>query len=93
MWPGSRNHTACTSKWRCGCRSVPSGRVGSSTDAIFRSNEAFRAAVSAQEAADVEVLQSRMGRGLSPAERARIGTGQLRRFLEQLLQRRRAAVP
>ena len=41
-----------------------------------------------QEETDVGVLQARMGRGLEAGERARIGTGQLRRFLEQLLQRR-----
>ncbi len=69
---------------------MPSGRVGSYKDAVFRSNDAFRSAVSAQEGTDVEVLQQRMGRSLDSAERARIGTGQLRRFLEQLLQRRRA---
>lgn len=33
-------------------------------------------------------LEARLGRRLDKAERARIGVGQLRRFLEQLLQRR-----
>ena len=39
--------------------------------------------------------QARLGRRLDKAERARIGVGQLRRFLEQLLQRRwvRGAAP
>lgn len=57
-------------------------------DALFRSNDSFRSAVRSQEDADVEVLQQRMGRAIDPAERARIGVGQLSRFLEQLLQRR-----
>ncbi|PRW32964.1 Dynamin ARC5 [Chlorella sorokiniana] len=68
--------------------SVPSGRVGNSKDAIFRSNEHFRGAVAEREAADVAELESRLGRKLEKAERARIGVGQLRRFLEHLLQRR-----
>jgi len=33
------------------CSSVPSGRVGNSKDAIFRSNEHFRGAVAEREAA------------------------------------------
>lgn len=37
---------------------------------------------------DVAELESRLGRKLEKAERARIGVGQLRRFLEHLLQRR-----
>lgn len=68
--------------------SVPSGRVGNSRDAIFRSNEHFREAVAEREALDVAELEARMGRRLERAERARIGVGQLRRFLEHLLQRR-----
>ena len=68
--------------------SVPSGRVGNSRDAIFRSNEHFREAVAEREALDVAELEARLGRRLERAERARIGVGQLRRFLEQLLQRR-----
>jgi hypothetical protein len=68
--------------------SVPSGRVGASRDAIFRSNEHFREAVAEREALDVAELEARMGRRLDRAERARIGVGQLRRFLEHLLQRR-----
>lgn len=35
---------------------------------------------------DVSELESRLGRKLDKAERARIGVGQLRRFLEHLLQ-------
>lgn len=68
--------------------SVPSGRVGNSRDAVFRSNEHFRVAVAEREALDVAELEARMGRRLERAERARIGVGQLRRFLEHLLQRR-----
>ncbi|GAB4820130.1 hypothetical protein N2152v2_007176 [Parachlorella kessleri] len=68
--------------------SVPSGRVGNSKDAIFRSNEHFREAVAEREAMDVAELEARLQRRLDKAERARIGVGQLRRFLEQLLQRR-----
>ena len=68
--------------------SVPSGRVGNSRDAIFRSNEHFRSAVAEREALDVAELEARLGRRLEKAERARIGVGQLRRFLEHLLQRR-----
>lgn len=68
--------------------SVPSGRVGNSRDAIFRSNEHFRVAVAEREALDVAELEARLGRRLERAERARIGVGQLRRFLEHLLQRR-----
>lgn len=68
--------------------SVPSGRVGNSRDAIFRSNEHFREAIAEREALDVAELEARLGRRLERAERARIGVGQLRRFLEHLLQRR-----
>ena len=68
--------------------SVPSGRVGTSRDTVFRSNEHFRVAVAEREALDVAELEARMGRRLERAERARIGVGQLRRFLEHLLQRR-----
>lgn len=41
-----------------------------------------------REECDVAELQHRLDRSLEKAERARIGVGQLRRFLEQLLQRR-----
>ena len=67
---------------------MPSGRVGNTKDAIFRSNEHFREAVADRESADVAELEARLGRRLERAERARIGVGQLRRFLEHLLQRR-----
>eukprot|EP00884_Botryococcus_braunii_P010410 jgi/Botrbrau1/19370/Bobra.0338s0005.2 len=68
--------------------SVPSGRVGNTKDAVFRSNEHFREAVSEREAMDVAELEHRLDRKLEKAERSRIGVTQLRRFLEQLLQRR-----
>lgn len=41
-----------------------------------------------REDSDVAELEHRLDRKLEKAERARIGVGQLRRFLEQLLQRR-----
>jgi hypothetical protein len=44
--------------------------------------------VADREAMDVGELEARLGRRLEKAERARIGVGQLRRFLEHLLQRR-----
>ena len=69
---------------------MPSGRVGNAKDAIFRSNDHFRQAVAEREDCDVAELQHRLDRSLEKAERARIGVGQLRRFLEQLLQRRYA---
>ncbi|CAL5226962.1 g9847 [Coccomyxa viridis] len=68
--------------------SVPSGRVGNAKDAIFRSNEHFREAVGERENLDVQELEHRLDRRLEAAERNRIGVTQLRRFLEQLLQRR-----
>lgn len=67
---------------------MPSGRVGNTKDAIFRSNEHFMEAVGERESIDVAELEARLGRRLDRAERARIGVGQLRRFLEHLLQRR-----
>ncbi len=67
---------------------MPSGRVGNSKDALFRSNEHFREAVAERETFDILELEKRLDRHLDKAERARIGVTQLRRFLEQLLQRR-----
>ena len=64
--------------------------MGNAKDAIFRSNDHFRQAVAEREECDVAELQHRLDRSLEKAERARIGVGQLRRFLEQLLQRRSA---
>ena len=60
---------------------------GNAKDAIFRSNEHFREAVTERESNDVTELEQRLDRKLEKAERSRIGVTQLRRFLEQLLQR------
>jgi len=68
--------------------SVPSGRVGNTRDAIFRSNDQFRNSVLEQEEKDVAEVERRMSRKLEPTERRRLGVSQLRRFLEHLLQRR-----
>ncbi|QDZ22638.1 dynamin-like protein [Chloropicon primus] len=69
--------------------SVPSGRVGISRDAVFRSNDHFREAVASREANDVHQLEKKLGRKLdSGNERSRVGVSQLRRFLEQLLQQK-----
>ena len=43
-------------------RSVPSGRVGSGKDSVFRSNEDFRAAVMEREAQDVAEVEAKLGR-------------------------------
>ncbi|KAJ4819052.1 hypothetical protein LUZ62_031618 [Rhynchospora pubera] len=68
--------------------SVPSGRVGSDREAIFRSNEEFKKAVSLREVEDVALLEEKLGRSLSREERSRIGVSSLRLFLEELLQKR-----
>ena len=68
--------------------SVPAGRVGNMRDAIYRSNDHYREAVSQQELQDVHELQRKLGRQLEGPERARVGVSQLRRFLEQLLKRK-----
>ena len=48
---------------------MPSGRVGNTKDAIFRSNEHFREAVADRESADVAELEARLGRRLERAAR------------------------
>ena len=54
--------------------SVPSGRVGISRDAVFRSNDHFREAVASREANDVHQLEKKLGRKLDHGtERSRIG--------------------
>lgn len=68
--------------------SVPSGRVGSSRDSVYRSNDQFREAVALREAQDVTYLEEKLSRHLSLDERARVGVSRLRWFLEQLLQHR-----
>ncbi|KAL3699377.1 hypothetical protein R1sor_017399 [Riccia sorocarpa] len=68
--------------------SVPSGRVGSARDSVYRNNESFREAVAMREALDVAMLEEKMDRSLAPEERNRVGVTRLRSFLEDLLQRR-----
>ncbi|KAK7260325.1 hypothetical protein RIF29_26285 [Crotalaria pallida] len=68
--------------------SVPSGRVGSGSDSLYRSNDEFKQAVSFREIEDVASLEEKLGRSLSKQERSRIGVSKLRLFLEELLQKR-----
>ncbi|GKV11115.1 hypothetical protein SLEP1_g22396 [Rubroshorea leprosula] len=68
--------------------SVPSGRVGSGHDSLYRSNEEFKQAITSREMEDVASLEEKLGRKLSNQERNRIGVSKLRLFLEELLQKR-----
>ncbi|KAE9610704.1 putative dynamin GTPase [Lupinus albus] len=68
--------------------SVPSGRVGSGSDSLYRSNDEFKQAVCFREIEDVASLEEKLGRPLSKQERSRIGVSKLRFFLEELLQKR-----
>ncbi|KAJ8479100.1 hypothetical protein OPV22_022827 [Ensete ventricosum] len=68
--------------------SVPSGRVGSASEAIYRSNEEFKKAICLREMEDIVALEEKLGRSLSKEERSRIGVSSLRFFLEELLQKR-----
>ncbi|XP_021751336.1 dynamin-like protein ARC5 [Chenopodium quinoa] len=68
--------------------SVPSGRVGSSPDSVYRSNDEFKKAISLREVEDISCLEEKLGRTLSKQERSRIGISSLRLFLEELLQKR-----
>ncbi|KAL5857283.1 hypothetical protein ACOSQ3_004741 [Xanthoceras sorbifolium] len=68
--------------------SVPSGRVGTGHDSVYRSNEEFKQAVFLREMEDIASLEEKLGRSLSKQERSRIGVSKLRLFLEELLQRR-----
>ncbi|XP_014758379.1 dynamin-like protein ARC5 isoform X2 [Brachypodium distachyon] len=68
--------------------SVPSGRVGSCHEAVFRSNEEFKKAISLREFEDVASLEDKLGRSLTKEEKNRIGLSNLRLFLEELLQKR-----
>ncbi|KAG2433018.1 hypothetical protein HXX76_008745 [Chlamydomonas incerta] len=68
--------------------SVPSGRVGSGADCVFTTHDAFRERLADREATDVAELESKLARKLSRGERDHIGVGSLRRYLEQLLQKR-----
>ena len=56
--------------------------------AVQDSHADIRSMNGAQETTDVEILEHRLDRRLDKGERARVGVSQLRRFLEQLLQRR-----
>uniref|UniRef100_A0A0E0FA45 Dynamin-type G domain-containing protein n=2 Tax=Oryza meridionalis TaxID=40149 RepID=A0A0E0FA45_9ORYZ len=64
--------------------SVPSGRVGSCHEAVFRSNEDFKKAISLRELEDVASLEDKLGRGLTKEEKNRIGEhrGATRKLLE-----------
>ncbi|OMO86878.1 hypothetical protein COLO4_20871 [Corchorus olitorius] len=68
--------------------SVPSGRVGSEHDSVYRSNEEFKQAIISREIEDIASLEEKLGRQLSKQERSRIGVSKLRQFLEELLQKR-----
>ncbi|KAK3031514.1 hypothetical protein RJ639_036028, partial [Escallonia herrerae] len=68
--------------------SVPSGRVGSGQESVYRSNDEFKQAISLREMEDVASLEDKLGRSLSHKERSRIGVSSLRLFLEELLQKR-----
>ena len=68
--------------------SVPSGRVGTVRDAVFRTNEHFRDALAQQEQFDTSELERRLDRRLEQSEASHVGVSQLRRFLEKLLRKR-----
>ncbi|KAG0520299.1 hypothetical protein BDA96_08G062200 [Sorghum bicolor] len=68
--------------------SVPSGRVGSCHEAVFRSNEEFKKAILSREMEDIASIEDKLGRSLTTKERDRIGVGNLRLYLEELLQKR-----
>ncbi|KAF8404042.1 hypothetical protein HHK36_008919 [Tetracentron sinense] len=68
--------------------SVPSGRVGSGHESVYRSNDEFKQAISLREMEDIASLEEKLGRSLSKEERSRIGVSSLRLFLEDLLQKR-----
>lgn len=68
--------------------SVPSGRVGSSPDSVYRSNDEFKKAISLREMEDILSLEEKLGRPLSKKEKSRIGVSRLRLFLEELLHKR-----
>ncbi|KAK3136256.1 hypothetical protein QOZ80_5BG0430500 [Eleusine coracana subsp. coracana] len=68
--------------------SVPSGRVGSCREAVFRSNEEFKKAISLRELEDIASIEDKLGRSLTREEKDRIGVSTLRLFLEELLRKR-----
>ncbi|XP_047315110.1 dynamin-like protein ARC5 isoform X2 [Impatiens glandulifera] len=68
--------------------SVPSGRVGSGPECLYKSNEEFKQAISLREMEDISFLEEKLDRPLCNQERNRTGVSSLRRFLEELLQKR-----
>ncbi|GER42695.1 dynamin-like protein ARC5 [Striga asiatica] len=68
--------------------SVPSGRVGSEHESVYRSNDEFKQAVALREMEDIAALEEKLGRSLSQQERSRIGVSRLKIFLEELLRKR-----
>ncbi|KAM7252078.1 hypothetical protein ACFE04_023961 [Oxalis oulophora] len=68
--------------------SVPSGRVGSGRETVYRSNDEFKQAIAYRELEDISALEEKLGRSLTKQERNRIGVSKLKSFLEELLQRR-----
>ncbi|KAL0384513.1 UNVERIFIED_CONTAM: Dynamin-like protein ARC5 [Sesamum radiatum] len=68
--------------------SVPSGRVGSGHESVYKSNDEFKQAISLREMEDILALEEKLGRSLSKQERSRIGVSSLKLFLEELLQKR-----
>ncbi|KAL0335154.1 UNVERIFIED_CONTAM: Dynamin-like protein ARC5 [Sesamum radiatum] len=68
--------------------SVPSGRVGSGHESVYKSNDEFKQAISLREMEDISALEEKLGRSLSKQERSRIGVSSLKLFLEELLQKR-----
>ncbi|KAK4491226.1 hypothetical protein RD792_001959 [Penstemon davidsonii] len=67
--------------------SVPSGRVGSGHESVYKSNDDFKQAISLREMEDITALEEKLGRSLSKQERSRIGVSSLKLFLEELLQK------
>ncbi|KAL6641788.1 hypothetical protein ACP70R_019969 [Stipagrostis hirtigluma subsp. patula] len=68
--------------------SVPSGRVGSCHEAVFRSNEEYKKAISLRELEDIASIEDKLGRSLTTEEKDKIGVSNLRLFLEELLRKR-----
>ncbi|XP_073139661.1 dynamin-like protein ARC5 isoform X2 [Henckelia pumila] len=68
--------------------SVPSGRVGSGHESVYRSNDEFKQTISLREIEDIIASEEKLGRALSKLERSRIGVSSLRLFLEELPQKR-----
>ncbi|KAG6588795.1 Dynamin-like protein ARC5, partial [Cucurbita argyrosperma subsp. sororia] len=68
--------------------SVPSGRVGSGHDSVYKTNDEFKEAIALREKEDVTLLEEKLCRPLAEKEKVRIGVSKLRTFLEELLQKR-----